>query len=584
MLGLPFEKIWVVDFEFQVLEGEYPKPVCVVAWELRTGEKVSKWLEEAEESPPYDVSKNSLVVSFASDAEMSCHLVLNWPLPANVLDLRVEFLNATNCTPRPPPDKNKKTRRGSLRHALTYYGLDGIEAAEKDQWRQLILRGGPYTAAEREGILNYCESDVRATCQLFHAMIRRGHIPLDRRFPLCLNRGRYMRAVAKIERTGVPIDRGRYDRLVSRWDWIKKDLIKTLGESYGVYDEEGRFSQKRFAAYLNARDWGWPLLPSGRLDTKDKTFKMMAQLHPELEALRQLIYCLEKLHLQDIAVGKDDCARCWLAPFSSRTSRNQPSSSRFIFSPAVWIRDCLIQAKPNWAVVYIDWVGQEFGIAAALSGDPAMLEAYKSGDIYLEFGKQAGVLPAWATSQTHGLQRDQFKICVLATQYGQKYRSLAEQINQPDIVGRELLRLHHKVYSHFWEWSNNRVNRYLLDNQQQTVFGWSHRFKEMPKINSVRNFDMQANGAEMLRLACCLGTEAGILICAPVHDAILITAPLNRLEEDVARMRAYMAEASRIVLGGFVLRTEQHVFRYPEHYCDPKGRGRLMLETVMKLL
>jgi hypothetical protein len=61
-------------------------------------------------------------------------------------------------------------------------------------------------------------------------------------------------------------------------------------------------------------------------------------------------------------------------------------------------------------------------------------------------------------------------------------------------------------------------------------------------------------------------------------------APLDRLEDDVARMRAYMAEASRIVLNGFVLRTEQHVFRYPEHYSDPKGRGRLMLETVMKLL
>ena len=60
----------------------------------------------------------------------------------------------------------------------------------------------------------------------------------------------------------------------------------------------------------------------------------------------------------------------------------------------------------------------------------------------------------------------------------------------------------------------------------------------------------------MLRLACCLGTERGIEICAPVHDAVLICAPLDRLEADVARMQEAMCEASRIVLDGFELGTD----------------------------
>jgi DNA polymerase-1 len=311
---------------------------------------------------------------------------------------------------------------------------------------------------------------------------------------------------------------------------------------------------------------------------------MMAQRYPEFEPLRQLEFCLRQLKLRKITIGRDGFNRCWLNPFGSLTSRNQPSNSRFIFGTAVWLRDFLIQPKPGWGIAYIDWVGQEFGIAAALSGDEAMQAAYRSGDIYLTFGKQAGVLPAWATVETHGPQRELFKVCVLATQYGQNYRSLSEQIGQPEIVGKQLLKYHHKVYRRFWEWSDNRVNRWLLNNQQQTVFGWTHHFKRRPRLNSIRNFDMQANGAEMLRLACCLGTEAGISICAPVHDALLIMSPLNRLNEDVDRMRAYMAEASRIVLGGFQLRTDQHVFRYPEHYSDPKGRGRFMLETILKLL
>ena len=64
---------------------------------------------------------------------------------------------------------------------------------------------------------------------------------------------------------------------------------------------------------------------------------------------------------------------------------------------------------------------------------------------------------------------------------------------------------------------------------------------------------MQANGAEMLRLACCLATERGVEVCALVHDAVLICAPLDRLDADIAGMRAAMAEASRIVLKGFEL-------------------------------
>jgi hypothetical protein len=583
MLDLPFREIWLVDFEYAASEGERPDPVCLVAWEARTGRKVQRWRNEMGASPPYDVSRESLFVSFASDAEMGCHLRLDWPLPVNVLDPRVEFLHATNFTPRLPPDQNRQTKRGSLLYAMRYYGLDGIEAAEKERWRNLILRGPPWTNTEREGIQGYCESDVQALSELSAAMTRRGHMPLNGQLNCSLLRGRYMRAVARMQFIGISIDLKRYNLLTGRWDDIERQLIEALGRQYGVY-EEGSFSEKRFAHYLNKRGIGWPLHPSGRLDLREKTFKQMAQFHPELEPLRQLKYCREKLKLRSLSVGRDGFNRAWLNPFASRTGRNQPSNAHFVFGPAVWLRDYLIQPKPGWGIAYMDWVGQEFGVAAALSNDPAMLEAYATGDIYLAFGKQAGLLPSWATKETHPTERNQLKVCVLATQYGQEYRALSERINQPDIVGRELLRHHRRVYRRFWEWSDNRVNRYLLSNEQQTVFGWRHRFKEPPKINSVRNFDMQGNGAEMLRLACCLGTEAGISICAPIHDAVLIQAPLDRLDEDVARMRAYMAEASRIVLRGFVLRTDQHVFRYPDRYNDPQGRGRSMLEIILSLL
>jgi hypothetical protein len=89
----------------------------------------------------------------------------------------------------------------------------------------------------------------------------------------------------------------------------------------------------------------------------------------------------------------------------------------------------------------------------------------------------------------------------------------------------------------------------------------------------------------MLRLACCLGTENGIEICAPVHDAVLIMAPRERIQADIARMQRYMEQASEVVLGGFKLRTEvkpKKPLLYPQHYSDP--RGKVMWDTVMSLL
>ena len=114
-----------------------------------------------------------------------------------------------------------------------------------------------------------------------------------------------------------------------------------------------------------------------------------------------------------------------------------------------------------------------------------------------------------------------------------------------------------------------------------TVFGWPVHVSENPNPRSLRNFPMQANGAEMLRIACCLATERGVEVCCPIHDAVLICAPLKRLDEDIARTRAAMVEASQAVLNGFELETDAHIVRYPARYMD--ARGKTMWERVCGL-
>ncbi len=409
----------------------------------------------------------------------------------------------------------------------------------------------------------YCESDVTSLVKLFKKMLP--HLDIMR----ALLRGRSMKAAAKIERAGIPIDTLALHQLRAGWPLIKSDLIRRVDRDYGVFDGTV-FKVNRWARWLALHNIPWPRLPSGNLDLADDTFREMSKAYPAVAPVRELRSSLSQLKLEDLAVGSDGRNRCLLSAFRARTGRNQPSNSKFVFGPSVWLRN-LIKPESGTGLAYIDWEQQEFGIAAALSKDPKMLEAYASGDPYLAFAKQAGAAPETATKETHAAVREQFKSCVLAVQYGMGEESLAARIGQPTIQARELLRLHRETYSRYWTWSEAVVTYAALHRRLHTVFGWYLHLETDMNSRSWANFPMQANGAEMLRLACCLATVRGIKVVAPIHDAIMIEAPLDLLEAEVARAQAAMAEASRVVLNGFELRSEAKLIRYPDRYQDPRG-------------
>jgi hypothetical protein len=537
-----------------------------VARELKSGRTVRLWHDQFGPLPPYSIDSDCLFVAYYASAELGCHLALGWPLPARVLDLYPEFRNQTN---------GLRTIAGhGLIGALAAHGLDSIGAEEKAEMRDLVLRGGPWTPSERVGILDYCEGDVDALARLLPAMLPR----ID--MPRALLRGRYMCAAARMEHAGVPIDMDMLALLRAHWTDIQDELIHRIDADYRVF-EDRTFKAAKFAEWLTRAGIPWPRLESGQLDLSDDAFGECARSHPKVAPLRELRGALSDLRLNDLAVGRDGRNRLVLSAFRARTGRNQPSNSKYIFGPSVWLRG-LIKPPAGHGVAYCDWSQQEFGIAAALSADTNMMTAYQSGDPYLAFAKQCGAVPADATKQSHSAQRELFKACVLAVQYGMGPDALAARIGKPPVVARDLLRVHQETFRTFWRWSDAAVDHAMTRSSIHTVFGWMLHIGDDSNPRSLRNFPMQANGAEMLRLACCFATERGIELCAPVHDAVLICAPLDRLDDDIAGMRAAMAEASRAVLGGFELGTDATVVRYPNRYAD--ARGARMWKEVTSLI
>jgi len=348
-----------------------------------------------------------------------------------------------------------------------------------------------------------------------------------------------MAAVSAMEHAGVPIDVQTHSLLCERWTDIQDKLIAEI-----------------------VRD--------------------MAKIFPTVSPIRELRSSLADLRLSDLQIGRDGRNRAMLGPFGTRTGRNAPSNSKFIFGPSVWIRS-LIKPPPGHGLAYLDFSAQEFGIAAALSGDENMIAAYLSGDPYLAFGKQGGILPPDAQRKDYGAEREMLKACILGLQYGMGEFTLAHRIDRSPLVARSLIQVHQETYRQFWKWIEHQVDMAMLTNVIRSVFGWTqHVNAKNCNPRSFLNFPMQANGAEMLRLACGLATEAAIEVVAPVHDALMILTPPERLEADIERTRRCMAEASRVVLGGFEIRVDAKVIRWPDRYFDP--RGRVMWERVCKLI
>jgi hypothetical protein len=571
--------VWLHDFEFVAKPGERPDVVCLAAHELRSGQTLRLWRDQLGPNPPYRTDKRVLFVSFVANAECACHLALGWPVPAAVLDLSPAFRNLTN---------GRMTPEGKgLLGMLRYFELDSIGTKQKDAMQKRVIAGWPFTPEERKQILEYCASDVDALRRLLLRM------PPEINLDVALYHGEFAAVSARMEHHGVPINMDIFPQLADKdiWREVRDAMVPAIDAQYGVYVRNAAgdwtFNLAQFAAYLERNGITWPQLESGKLNLQRKTFEDMSKGWPQLEQLRQLRHARDKMRRVKLAVGPDGRNRTVLWPFKSKTSRTQPKAAQWIFSPAVWLRS-LIKPEPGTAIAYIDYSSMEFLIAASLSDGHCgsrnnMLDMYLSGDPYLTFAKRVGAVPAAATSKSHGAVRDKYKNMLLSVQYAMSAETLAGRLGVSSFEAHQMLNQHRELFAQYWQWSNDWVATALQTGIMRTALGWTCRVGEL-ELNgrSIRNWPIQATGADILRVACILATRRGIKLLAPVHDAVLIEAPIEEIETAVAQMQGIMRRASRIVLKNHELRTDAKIIRYPDSYSD--RRGDAIWARVLELL
>ena len=587
--------VWCEDSEFQTEPaGRRPGPVSYVARNLRTGQTIRLFGKFPIE-PPFPVGDDTLVVSYYSSAEHGFRIAVGWPIPVHTLDMFIVFRALTNGLHLP--------HGAGLVGAMAHVGLD----YPADKKSMIAVINGPDYMQHAAVILKYNEIDVDALERLlvkFYHKINQDWL---------LYHSAFTPVAALMEWHGLPMDMPNLERLNRHWGELQDRLITRIDRNYGVYDGRS-FREERFATRLAS--WGipWPRLESGHLALDDHVFRQIGKAYPDrIGPLRELRHALSQLRLADLSVGADGRNRVLSSYFRARTSRSQPSNSKSIFGTSVWLRG-LIKPEPGMGLVVADYEQQEFGIAAALpggDGDPAMKRAYACGDAYLGFAVETEVTPAKAMQRylcrrqqdlPHDDEDDRtravrevYKVTVLSLQYGRGEYALARTLNKQPIQARALIEMSHEAFAEFWAWNDARVRYALLERRTSTVFGWAlhlppdtveddkGRIKiKTYNVRSLGNFAMQANAAEMTRLAACLAVEREVKLLMTVHDSLVAEAPLAALDAVAVQLKGCMVEASRIVLNGFPLRVDVKKIPYPKRYEDRRGAD--MWRHVMELL
>ena len=582
---LPFHEIWCVDTEFYpgaglangAVHGDAMTPLCLVALEMRSGRLVRLWQDELGRFPPYRLDSDALIVGHMLAAEFGFHIACNWGEPARALDTYIEFRHYVNDGTIKSGDREKGFF--GIGGALRYFLEDEIDVVRKGEMRDRILQGPPFSAQEQRDIVAYCEDDVRALARLVPHIV-----PTIRLLSHAMFRAKFQWTIAQQERRGPPINRPLLVRFRDHWEGMQLDLVTELDRPFGCYeivDGKPHWRKERFAGYVRRNGMIWPRHESGALDETDQTFREMAGRYPQIEQLRELRYSLSKLRLSDLSVGHDGRNRASLWAYGTKTARNAPGSSQYIFGPAKWIRH-LITPPPGRVLVHRDYCQQEVRIAAVLSGDTALLQACESGDVYLGIAEQLGFLSESMDADERKAVRALFKTVVLGIQYGLGARSLAVRAGISRYEAGEILARLRARFRVFEDYTQCVLDHAGLRLEIGTPFGWYMQCPPGINPRTVRNFPIQSTGSEILHVACILAERRGIELVAPIHDALLAEGPLNDAEELSRSLDQLMGDAAAMVLRGYRLPTDYQIIKPGEHYQDE--RGVAMWRTVTRLV
>lgn len=431
-----------------------------------------------------------------------------------------------------------------------------VDTEHKTKMRDLIISAPEeFTPEEQKDIMAYCKSDrknlpaLRNAISAYYPKV----IPKDKLQFLSVEaqrRGNYAARTAKMLEVGYPVNTEWLHNFATNVPSVMETCIRDINRQFPEGQQPFRWNKaaQRFSLHEKVvKDWivnkhgnDWTLTKTKDISLALEAFTKKYHYqheYPEGHLAAQMIRYLKLKQAMNgfnpnaeknifTNLGSDGRIRPYFNPYGAQSSRTQPGSTAFIFLKPAWQRS-MVQPRPGKSIGDLDYSSEEFLLSALCSKDRKMLAAYKSGDVYLAFGKMIGWIPQNGTKKTHKFERDVCKSLVLGLSYLMTKYGLAHKLTEDtgkvftEDAAQELVEQFEETFSDFADWRNELIATYSDEGHIRLPCGW-YMFGDNDNFRSVGNVPIQGLGACIMRKAVCLAQDAGLSVIFTLHDAIYI--------------------------------------------------------------
>ena len=530
------------------------------------------------------------------------------------------------------------------------------DKAVKNDVRNFIIAGQDLESRKQE-ILDYCASDIKLLYELDlkigdhmakvmdepHINVQLGRVRTDfkanKYFTLDELReeiGSWAARNAMYAMRGIPLNAGRLEAVKKagplirveeqlRWNELHPEyplyrigksakalsLLKTMRKKSPYLDMEVTEDYDLFAdaamRISKAGKFQWKKTPAGAFAKDSDYLKELDDggLIHDIRKHKDSIKALKSISPEDDGaykidrfIGCDFKQRPNFNPYGTKTGRNAPSATSFLFLMPKWMR-LLVNPRKGRYICDLDAHSEEVAIAAALYNDENKREVYRSADVYMKYAQLAGAYPKdkpiltederesekWFKEEGWTQVRKIYKGGFLGMQFGMGGASLERRVrlSLPEEKRDEI----------FEGWGDSFVDSYrsLFSNETECVTkvrqAYSNQKKGVmlqdgwrlgpddPNILSVSNFPVQGTGSVILRRCCELCDAEGIQIYATLHDAISFTGKLENMEREIDTARECFRRAAEDILGeNLMVIGNPEIIKHDENWIhDPSVPG-----------
>jgi DNA polymerase I-like protein with 3'-5' exonuclease and polymerase domains len=354
-------------------------------------------------------------------------------------------------------------------------------------------------------------------------------------------------AVAGMESNGIFLNIGAVKKAIERFTLIK---VQTESILYNWLGDTNLNSQPQLIEALEKKG----INPA---NTKEVTLLKFAKDQPQIKALlvykktSYLLNLAESLLTHNPSTGRIHAHYNQIGASTGRFSCVDPNMQAI---PRYRQVRSWFVAPPGFRLVIGDYSQIELRVAAEITRDERMIEAYRNGEDLHRL--TASLISEKPIDSVTKQDRQAAKAVNFGLIYAMGAQGLCEYAKEAfgvTLSEEQAIYFRQKffeAYAGIAAWHKETQEK--MPTETRTILGRRRLWNNMPKITELLNSPVQGTSADIIKKALCMllytlqGTRAMIVGC--IHDEILLEAPIEATDEVALILKETMEEAGRFLL------------------------------------